>query len=410
MVGFGRRTFMVPIPAAPDIGRVERKAAGALPTRQDARSCAAPTARSASGCGWRDGRRSRTCRRRRSTPATRRTGRVSQALVRYKSNDYSVPVAYAHRDVWVKGYVDAVVIGCGGEIVARHPRCYDRDDIVFDPLHYLALIEKKVGALDQAAPLQGWELPEEFPTLRRLLEARLIKAGRREYVQVLRLLETFPMAVVHGAVTTRCGSARIGYDAVKHLVLCRVERRPPKLDLDVYPYLPRGDRRDDVGGQLHEPAGRRRAECRHDRHGRGARDPAAPPSQEAEAADRAARVREAGAPVRGRERRPRPLPDAGWSNWSCSTARRAWSSAASRRARFPAVKSLDSFDFDAIPGLNKKQVLDLARCELSSGARTSSPSAPAAQARPTSLWGSGWPPARGGCRSASPPPPPSCTS
>ena len=31
----------------------------------------------------------------------------------------------------------------------------------------------------------------------------------------------------------------IGFDAVKHLVLCRVEHRPPRLDLDVYPYLPR---------------------------------------------------------------------------------------------------------------------------------------------------------------------------
>ena len=32
-----------------------------------------------------------------------------------------------------------------------------------------------------------------------------------------------------------------GYDAVKHLVLCRIERRPPKLDLDMYPYLPRAN-------------------------------------------------------------------------------------------------------------------------------------------------------------------------
>ena len=31
----------------------------------------------------------------------------------------------------------------------------------------------------------------------------------------------------------------IGFDAVKHLVLCRIERRPPRLDLTVYPYLPR---------------------------------------------------------------------------------------------------------------------------------------------------------------------------
>jgi transposase len=168
------------------------------------------------------------------------TGRVSsQALVRYKTNDYSVPVAYGHRDVWVRGYVDAVVIGCGGEIVARHPRCYDREDMIFDPVHYLPLIEKKIGALDQAAPLVGWDLPPEFQTLRRLMEARMIKAGRREYVQVLRLLETFELDDLHAAVKAALRIGAVGFDAVKHLVLCRVEKRPPKLDLDVYPYLPR---------------------------------------------------------------------------------------------------------------------------------------------------------------------------
>jgi len=168
------------------------------------------------------------------------TGRVSsQALVRYKTNDYSVPVAYGHRDVWIRGYVGEVVIGCGGEIVARHPRCYDREDMVFDPVHYLPLLEKKIGALDQAAPLAGWDLPAEFQTLRRLMEARMIRAGRREYVQVLRLLESFEMEDLHAAVKTALRMGAVGFDAIKHLVLCRVEKRPPKLDLDVYPYLPR---------------------------------------------------------------------------------------------------------------------------------------------------------------------------
>ncbi|KUF08633.1 hypothetical protein AVJ23_21795 [Pseudoponticoccus marisrubri] len=52
------------------------------------------------------------------------TGRVSsQALVRYKTNDYSVPVAYGHRDVWIRGYVDEVVIGSGGE---GEPQCRHR--------------------------------------------------------------------------------------------------------------------------------------------------------------------------------------------------------------------------------------------------------------------------------------------
>jgi hypothetical protein len=113
--------------------------------------------------------------------------------------------------------------------------------MVFDPIHYLPLLEQKVGALDQAAPLARWDLPEEFATLRRLMEARMIKAGRREYVQVLRLLETFEMADLQVAVKNALRMGAIGFDAVKHLVLCQIEERPPKLDLDVYPYLPKAN-------------------------------------------------------------------------------------------------------------------------------------------------------------------------
>jgi hypothetical protein len=101
------------------------------------------------------------------------------------------------------------------------------------------LIENKINALDQAAPLQGWDLPEEFATLRRLMEVRMNKQGRREYVQVLRLLELFNLPDLHAAVKQALQMGAIGFDAVKHLVLCRVERRPPRLDLDVYPYLPK---------------------------------------------------------------------------------------------------------------------------------------------------------------------------
>ena len=104
----------------------------------------------------------------------------SLSLVRDRTNDYSVPVAYGHRDVLVKGYVDEVVISCGAEVMARHPRSYERDDLIFDPIHYLPLPERKTGALDQAAPPQGWELPGEYQTLRRLMEARMGKGGKRE--------------------------------------------------------------------------------------------------------------------------------------------------------------------------------------------------------------------------------------
>mgnify|MGYP000179605430 CR=1 FL=1 len=69
----------------------------------------------------------------------------------------------------------------------------------------------------------------------------MIKAGRREYVQVLRLLETFDNDDLHAAVTKALQLGAVGFDAVKHLVLCQVDKRRPKLDLDVYPYLPRAE-------------------------------------------------------------------------------------------------------------------------------------------------------------------------
>ena len=158
--------------------------------------------------------------------------------MRYRGTDYSVPTAYGHREVVVRGYIHEVVISCGAEIIARHVRSYEREDFVFDPLHYLALLEHKINALDQAAPLAGWQLPEAFAMLRPLLEARMGKQGKREFVQVLRLMEVFRIDDVAAGVRDAIDHGVIGFDAVKHLVLCRIERRPPRLDMSAYPYLP----------------------------------------------------------------------------------------------------------------------------------------------------------------------------
>lgn len=49
--------------------------------------------------------------------------------------------------VLVRGYVHGVVIACAAEEIARrHRRSYQREDFVFDPRHYLALLERKIGA------------------------------------------------------------------------------------------------------------------------------------------------------------------------------------------------------------------------------------------------------------------------
>jgi hypothetical protein len=137
----------------------------------------------------------------------------------------------------VKDYVRAAKIG-GQEMFVPLSHAPGEAQAVYDPQHYLALLEHKSRALDQAAPLTGWRLPECFPQLRRLLEARLKKHGGREYIQALRLLETFALEEVTSAIEDALRLGTISFDAVRHLLLCRIERRPPRLDLANWPHLP----------------------------------------------------------------------------------------------------------------------------------------------------------------------------
>lgn len=238
LVKNGRRRFLTPVPSVASYEALNAK------LEADCRA----------DLGRRAGRRAQTIGERltadlvqfRSLPAgtfepcEKRTARVSStSLVRYRMNDYSVPTIYGFRDVIVKGFVDDVVIFIGGDQIARHRRSYERGGLICDPLHYLALIEQKPGALDQAAPLARWQLPAQFADLRRRLESRMGNRGKREFIQVLRLLESFPGETVASAVTDAIRLGAPSFDAVKQLVLCRIEHRPPRLDLGAYPYLPK---------------------------------------------------------------------------------------------------------------------------------------------------------------------------
>ena len=240
LVKFSRANFMVPIPVAASYEELNAMLAARCRARQ----------------GDRAGQQAETIGERlmadtaalRPLPATplepceKRAGRVSStALVRYRTNDYSVPTRFGFQDVIVKGFVDEVVILCGGKEIARHPRSYAEGAFIADPLHYLALIEIKPNALDQAAALQGWDLPEVFQHLRHLLEARMGNRGKREFIQVLRLMEAIPQEVVTFAVTQAIHLGAAGFDAIKLIALARIERRPARLDLTAYPHLPKMD-------------------------------------------------------------------------------------------------------------------------------------------------------------------------
>ncbi len=238
LVGFARRNFMVPMPVADDIDALNAKLMDKCTKRQQA---------VLRGQTLSIGERLKADQAVFMPlpavpydPCHKVPGRVSSmSLVRYRTNDYSVPTVHAYQDVLIKGYVDRVEIICGGARVAVHARSYEREDFIADPLHYLALIERKPRALDQAAPLDKWLLSEDVHRMRRLMETRQTKEGRREFIQVLRLCEHFEQHMVEAAVSDALKLRVISFDAIKLLLLARLERKPARLDLTLYPYLPR---------------------------------------------------------------------------------------------------------------------------------------------------------------------------
>ena len=146
------------------------------------------------------------------------TTATSEALVRFDTNDYSVPVEHAHKPVVLRASTTRVSIYRHDEEIAGHERCWQREQQIFDPLHYLSLLERKPGSLDHARPLAGWHLPEAFAVLRRRLEAQR-PDGVREYIRVLLLLRTYPLGRLAMAVRHALRWTAPTADAIKQLLI-----------------------------------------------------------------------------------------------------------------------------------------------------------------------------------------------
>jgi transposase len=237
LVGFARRNFLVPVPAL-------RGGLGGLNARLEA-DCRADLARRLRG---KPAAKAELLAEERAAllplPAEAfEAARVEQphadslSLVRFDTNDYSVPTEFAHRRVTAVGTTDAVRIAVGDRVVATHRRCWGREQVIYDPVHYLALLERKPGALDFAAPLAGWELPVCFGVLRRRLEAELGGPGTRQFIKVLRLLERASLAELTGAVERALELGAADADAVRLVLEHRHERPVGLFCLDGRPHL-----------------------------------------------------------------------------------------------------------------------------------------------------------------------------
>jgi len=119
------------------------------------------------------------------------------------TNRYSVPTDKAYRNLVLKAYPFRVDILHLDKVLASHPRCYGREQDVFDPLHYLPLLEQRPGAFEHAKPIRRWR--EKWPPgyerfLNRLQEQGLNGQSIREFVRVLKLHRDHPAKLVAQAV------------------------------------------------------------------------------------------------------------------------------------------------------------------------------------------------------------------
>ena len=118
-------------------------------------------------------------------------------LIMADHNRYSVDARAAGRMVLVRSHAERIVVLLGDEVVADHPRHFRRDQIIYDPWHYLPVLIKKPGALRNGAPFKDWDLPPALTQVRAKLKQHA--DGDRQFVKVLGAVLDHGLAAVEAA-------------------------------------------------------------------------------------------------------------------------------------------------------------------------------------------------------------------
>lgn len=236
LVGFARRNYLVPVPQV-----------SGLPGLNEAllQRCTADLTRQLRG---KSGAKRELLGEERPTmlplPSdsfdARRTTQAaanSLSLVRFDSNSYSVPVKCAHRKITIVASVDEVRLVFQDALIARHQRHWGRENYVFDPVHYLALLENKPGGFDFARPLEDWNLPDCFEVLRRRMEDDSNGLGTREFIRTLRLLETSALEQLAAAVDYALDIGVHDADSIRVILEHQREEPVALFSLDGRPHL-----------------------------------------------------------------------------------------------------------------------------------------------------------------------------
>jgi transposase len=237
-VGFGRRNFMVPIPQAASFAELNawllvrcqeddaRQVDGQALTIGEAWQLEKPLLL---GLPARD---FRCC-------VSKPVSLTPYSQVEFDGNRYSLPADQAQANLVVRAYALRVDILYLDKVIASHPRCYGKNQDIYDPLHYLPLLEQRPGAFQHAKPLRRWRAT--WPPVYERLLARLQAEGDgiREFVRILKLHQEYPAKLVEEAVTQALAYGCPHLDGVRLCLrqIMHPELAPPRLDLTDRPQL-----------------------------------------------------------------------------------------------------------------------------------------------------------------------------
>ena len=161
----------------------------------------------------------------------------------FQTNRYSVPVAKARRDVTVKAYPFSVeIFDEKGNLLAHHPRSYGKEQDIFDPLHYLSLLEQRPGAFEHAKPIKEWrkDWPESYSRMLHNLQEKWPEGrGVQEFVRILQLHQDYPADLLEQAIDQALSFGCVHLDGVLHCLhqLTEPKETPASLDLSDRPHL-----------------------------------------------------------------------------------------------------------------------------------------------------------------------------
>jgi hypothetical protein len=151
--------------------------------------------------------------------------------VTFETNRYSVPVEQAQKQLVLKADPFTVTIQHLDTVLATHPRSYAREQDILNPLHYLPLLEQRPGAFEHAKPIRQWRAhwPPIYERLLRTLRQRAAEGpGVREFIQILKLHQEYPAALLQQAITQ---ALDYGCPHVAGVRLCLHQLQHPEMSL-----------------------------------------------------------------------------------------------------------------------------------------------------------------------------------